>query len=117
MLANGLILVLMVHVTSKIIIFITYRGRAGVKLGDACYIGNVTIIFDVPCLFSIYFALLCLHFEVFLYVYWTNLLIRCHSASCLFSSVFGSRKERKSKFSELDGTKAQVNILPWGTRS
>ena len=46
------------------------RGRAGVKLGDAWYVGNVSIIFDVPCLFSIYFALLCLHFEVFLYIFW-----------------------------------------------
>src|SRR4051812_28040622 len=47
----------------------------------------------------------------------TNLLTRCHSASCLFSSAFGSRKGRKSIFSELAGTKAKVNILPWGTRS
>src|SRR4051812_724711 len=46
----------------------------------------------------------------------TSLLTRCHSASCLFSSVFGSKKGRKSIFSELDGTKAKVNILPWGTR-
>jgi hypothetical protein len=27
------------------------RGRAGVKLGDAWYISNVSIIFDAPCLF------------------------------------------------------------------
>src|SRR4051812_40034868 len=47
----------------------------------------------------------------------TNLLTRCHSAICIFSSVFGSRKGRKSIFSELDGTKAKVNILLWGTRS
>src|SRR3954467_4697886 len=47
----------------------------------------------------------------------TNLLTRCHSASCLFSSVFGSRKGRKSIFSKLDGTKAKVNILTCGTRS
>ncbi len=47
----------------------------------------------------------------------TNLLTRFHSASCLFSSVFGSRKGTKSIFSELDRTKAKVNILPWGTLS
>ncbi len=46
------------------------RGRAGVKLGDAWYVGNVSIIFYAPWLLSIYFSLLCLHFEVFLYVFW-----------------------------------------------
>ena len=46
------------------------QGRAGVKLGDAWYVGNVSIIFYVPCLFSIYFDVLCLHFEEFLYVFW-----------------------------------------------
>ena len=34
----------------------------------------------------------------------TNLLTSCHSASCLFSAVFGSRKVSKEIFSELDGT-------------
>src|SRR4051812_21019024 len=47
----------------------------------------------------------------------TNLLTSCHSASCLFSSVFWFQKGRKSIFSELDGTKPKVNILLWVTRS
>src|SRR4051812_16453184 len=46
----------------------------------------------------------------------TNLLTICHSASCLFSVVFGFRKASKEIFSELDGTKAKVNILPDTTR-
>src|SRR5215216_3548610 len=46
----------------------------------------------------------------------TNLLIRCHSASCLFSAVFGFRKATKEIFSELDGTKAKVNISPRRTQ-
>src|SRR4051812_44945621 len=46
----------------------------------------------------------------------TNLLTSCHSASCLFSSVFWFQKGRKSIFSELDGTKAKVNILPCAKR-
>src|SRR3954468_650668 len=67
------------------------------------------------CLVS---TLLCFIFTLrYFYMFsGTNLLTRCQSASCLFSSVFGSRKGRKSIFSELDGTKAKVNILPWGTR-
>ena len=47
----------------------------------------------------------------------TNLLRRCHSASCLFSAIFGFRKASKEIFSELDRTKAQVNISPEGTSS
>jgi hypothetical protein len=30
---------------------LTTRGQAGVKLGDAWYVSNVSIIFDAPCLF------------------------------------------------------------------
>ena len=42
----------------------------------------------------------------------TNLLTRCHSASCLFSTVFGFRKVVKEIFSELDETKTQSPIFP-----
>ena len=47
----------------------------------------------------------------------TNLLTRCCSDSCLFSAVFGFRKASKEIFSELDGTKAEVNILSEQRRS
>ena len=47
----------------------------------------------------------------------TNLLTSCHSASCMFFAVFGSRKASKEIFSELDGAKSKVNNFPWGTRS
>jgi hypothetical protein len=43
------------------------RGRAGVKLGDAWYVSNVSIIFDVPCLFYTVCFMFCLHFMAFLY--------------------------------------------------
>src|SRR3954471_3436657 len=68
------------------------------------------------CLVS---ALLCfVHtLRCFYMFYGTNILTRCHSASFLFSSVFGSRKASKEIFSELDGTKAKVNISPRRTRS
>src|SRR3954465_11320221 len=46
----------------------------------------------------------------------TDLLTRCHSASCLFSAVFGFRKASKEIFSELDGTKAKANISPRRTQ-
>ena len=40
----------------------------------------------------------------------TNLLTRCHSASSLFSAVFGFRKSIKEIFSELDETKTSSII-------
>jgi hypothetical protein len=42
------------------------RGRAGVKLGDAWYVSNVSIIFDAPCLFYTICFIFCLHFVAFL---------------------------------------------------
>jgi hypothetical protein len=64
------------------------RGRAGVKLGDAWYISNVSIFFMLhACLYIICF--------VFCYTSWhfyafsrTNLLTRRHSASSMFSAIF-----------------------------
>jgi hypothetical protein len=42
------------------------RGQAGVKLGDAWYVSNVSIIFDAPCLFYTICFMFCLHFVAFL---------------------------------------------------
>jgi hypothetical protein len=45
------------------------RGRAGVKLGDAWYVSNVSIIFDAPCLFMHPFLCVLLHFVAFLCIF------------------------------------------------
>jgi hypothetical protein len=42
------------------------RGRVGVKLGDAWYVSNVSIIFDAPCLFMHHLLCVLLHFVAFL---------------------------------------------------
>jgi hypothetical protein len=42
------------------------RGQAGVKLGDAWYVSNISIIFYAPCLFYTICFMFCLHFVVFL---------------------------------------------------
>jgi hypothetical protein len=64
------------------------RGRAGVKLGDAWYVSNVSIIFMLHACFTPFAS-------CFVYTTWhfyaisgTNLLTRCHSASSLFSAIF-----------------------------
>jgi hypothetical protein len=46
------------------------RGQAGVKLGDAWYVSNVSIIFDAPCLFIHYLLCVLLHFVAFLCIFW-----------------------------------------------
>jgi hypothetical protein len=45
------------------------RGRAGVKLGDAWYVSNLSIIFDAPCLFIHHLLCVFLHFVAFLCIF------------------------------------------------
>ena len=45
------------------------RGRAGVKLGDAWYVSNVSIIFDAPCLFLHHLPIVSLHLVAFLCIF------------------------------------------------
>jgi hypothetical protein len=44
-------------------------GWAGVKLGDAWYVSNVSIIFDAPCLFIHHLLYVLLHFVAFLCIF------------------------------------------------
>jgi hypothetical protein len=46
------------------------RGRAGVKLGDAWYVSNVSIIFDASCLFMHHLLCVLLYFVAFLCIFW-----------------------------------------------
>jgi hypothetical protein len=46
------------------------RGRAGVKLGDAWYVSNVSIIFYAPCLFIHHLLCVLLHFVASLCIFW-----------------------------------------------
>jgi hypothetical protein len=91
------------------------RGRAEVKLGDAWYIANVSIIFDAPCLFyTICFVYTSWHFYAF---FGTNLLTRCHSVSSRFLLFFYSRFLPKEIFLELDETETKVPIFLTQRRS
>jgi hypothetical protein len=45
------------------------RGRARLKLGDASYVSNVSIIFDAPCLFIHHLLYVLLHFVAFLCIF------------------------------------------------
>jgi hypothetical protein len=93
------------------------QGRAGVKLRDAWYVANVSIIFDAPCLFYT-------NCFMFFYTSWhfyaisrTNLLTRCHSASSCFLLFLCFKKVTQEIFSELDETKPKVPIFSDTRRS
>jgi hypothetical protein len=45
------------------------RGQAGVRLGDAWYISNVSIIFYAPCLFLHHLPIVLLHFVALLCIF------------------------------------------------
>jgi hypothetical protein len=45
------------------------RGRVGVKLGNAWYVSDVSIMFDAPCLFIYHLLCVLLHFMVFLCIF------------------------------------------------
>ena len=52
-----------------------------------------------------------IHFVLFYAFSGTNQLARCHSASSLFSAVFGFRKAVKEIFSELDESNTKIPIF------
>jgi hypothetical protein len=85
------------------------RGWAGVKLGDAWYISNVSIIFDAPCLFLHHLPIVSLHLVAFYAFSGTNLLMRCHSASSLFSSIFVFQKSYTGNILRIGRNKSRTS--------
>jgi hypothetical protein len=85
------------------------RGQAGVNLGDAWYVSNVSIIFYAP-LYTICF--------VFCYTLWrfyafsgTNLLTRRHSASSLFSTIFVFEKSYTGNIRGIGRNKSRTSYF------
>ena len=66
------------------------RGRAGVKLGDAWYVSNVSIIFDCSMLYYLLFWTILGFIFHFYIIFGTNLLTVGPTQNCCFlpSSVF-----------------------------
>jgi hypothetical protein len=87
------------------------RGQARVKLGDAWYVSNVSIIFDAPCLFMYHLLCLLLHFVAFLCIFRINLLTRCHSASSLFSAIFVFQKSYTGNILGIGWNKSQSSYF------
>jgi hypothetical protein len=92
-------------------------GRAWVKLGDAWYVANVSIILMIYACFTpiaLCFVYTSWHFYAF---YGTNLLTRCHNASSCFLLFLCFRKVTQEIFSKLDETNPKVPILLSRTQS
>ena len=69
------------------------RGRAGIKLGDAWYVSNVSIIFDCSMLlYPLFWTILgfILHFYI---IFGTNLLTGGPTQNCCFLPVLGFRRK------------------------
>ena len=71
------------------------RGRAGIKLGDAWYFSNVSIIFDSSMLYYILFWTLLGFIIHFYIIFGTNLLTGGPSQNCYFFCLFQSFAEKE----------------------
>ena len=73
------------------------RGRAGIKLGDAWYVSNVSIIFDCSMLYYLLFWTLLGFIIHFYIIFGTNLLTGGPAQNCCFFACFRVSKKRNIK--------------------
>ena len=69
------------------------RGRAGIKLGDAWYVSNVSIIFDCSMLYYLLFWTILGFIIHFYIIFGTNLLTGGPAQNCCFLPVLGFWKK------------------------
>jgi len=76
--------------------YLPTRGRAGIKLGDAWYVSNVSIIFYCSLLYYILFWMFNgLHYTL-LYYFGTNLITGGPAQNCCFWPISEFRRKRIS---------------------
>jgi hypothetical protein len=86
------------------------RGRAGVKLGDAWYVSNVSRIFDASCLFTRHLLCVLLYFVAFLCIFWnypTNEMPQCQFPVFCYFCVLEKLHRKYSR----NWTKQKPNLL------
>ena len=85
------------HSASKILFYhLPTRGRAGIKLGDAWYVSNVSIIFDCSMLYYLLFWTLLGFIIHFYIIFGTNLLTGGPAQNCCFFPISVFRRNRIS---------------------
>ena len=72
------------------------RGRAGIKLGDAWYVSNVSIIFDCSMLYYLLFWTILGFIFHFYIIFGTNLLTGGPAQNCCFLPISVFRRKRIS---------------------
>ena len=82
------------------------RGRAGIKLGDAWYVSNVSIIFDCSMLYYLLFWTILGFIIHFYIIFGTNLLTGGPAQICCFMPISVFRGKGIS-----DGVKTERNQL------
>ena len=73
------------------------RGRARIKLGDAWYVSNISIIFDCSMLYYLLFWTLLGFIIHFYIIFGTNLLTGGPAQNCCFFACFRVSKKRNIK--------------------
>ena len=73
------------------------RGRAGIKLGDAWYVSNVSIIFDCSMLYYLLFWTILGFIFHFYIIFGTNLLTGGPAQNCCFFAYFSVSKKQNIK--------------------
>ena len=73
------------------------RGRAGIKLGDAWYVSNVSIIFDCSMLYYLLFWTLLGFIIHFYIIFGTNLLTGGPAQNCCFFAYFRVSQKKNIK--------------------
>ena len=73
------------------------RGRAGIKLGDAWYVSNVSIIFDCSMLYYLLFWTLLGFIIHFYIIFGTNLLTGGPAQNCCFFAYFSVSEKHNIK--------------------
>ena len=69
------------------------RGRAGIKLGDAWYVSNESIIFDCSMLYYLLFWTILGFIFHFYIIFRTNLLTGGPAQNCYFLPILGFRRK------------------------
>ena len=84
------------------------RGRAGIKLGDAWYVSNVSIIFDCSMLYYLLFWTLLGFIIHFYIIFGTNLLTGGPAQNCCFLPILGFWRKQYQTESKRNETYGNV---------
>ena len=88
------------------------RGRAGIKLGDAWYVSNVSIMFDCSMLYYLLFWTLLGFIIHFYIIVGTNLLIGGPAQNCcFFACLIILFEDRSIKYAEAFSMQCWIIIL------